>query len=343
MSKQELTLRQLQEIAYDIGNRMESTVETKRDKKGPEYHSDANRASEIGHPCERFLVYARMRWEERKQKDVRTIARLNAGTAMEEEVESWLLKSGYKVTLQQKSTTWDKYRITGKIDGFIAGPNRRKWPIEIFSVMPWFWDSTRSIEAIKKHPKYWIRRKATQLNVYLVLENQEGGFLIIGSFGKLPRVLPMMLDFDMAEGHIQKCIRVNEHVEAGTLPDRIEYASDVCGLCDFDHICMPLQYASNIQEISAADYAELIKYLELRSTVEEYNELERKLIGTKDAPGVFYGANALHREVEITTTTWGTKALRMPPAVKHLMNRKYQQTVRASRTTINYIGGGENE
>lgn len=344
MKKSELTVQQLREIAYDIGNRMEATVQRKLEKTGgPRPHDAANWASEVDHPCERFLVYARTHWRERKQKDIRVQARLDAGIAMEDEVEEQLRRCGYKVKLQQYSTSWEKYQLRGRIDGFIVGPDKRSWPMEITSVMPWYWESTRSIEAVKNHAKHWIRRKVGQLNIYLLLENQEGGFLVIGSFGKLPRVLPMLLDYDMAEEHIQKCIRVNEHVASGTLPPRIEYTSDVCGLCDFEHICQPLQYVSNLQEITPEDYKDLQRYLELQEAVDEYKALERKLVGTKDAPGRFYGANAIHHDVEISTRTWKTKVLDLPPAVRQLMQRKYQRETTASRTTINFIGGNEDE
>jgi len=344
MAKQELTLQQLREISFDIGNRMEANLQRKLEKAGgPKPHDAANWASEVPHPCRRFLVYARTHWRERKQKDVHVQARLDAGIAMEDEVEEQLRRCGYKVQLQQLSTSWDKYQLRGRIDGFIVGAEKRRWPMEITSVMPWYWDSTRNIDAIKNHSKHWIRRKPGQLNLYLLLEGHEGGFLILGSFGKLPRILPMMLDYDMAEQHIQTCIAVNEHVAAGTLPPRIEYESDVCGLCDFEHICQPLQYVSNLQEITAEDYKDIQRYLALQEAVDESRALERKLIGTKNAPGRFYGANAIHHDVEITTRTWTTKSLQLPPAVRQLMQRKYQKETQASSTTINYIGGTEDD
>jgi len=342
MNPQDTSLKKLRKVAFDLGNRMEAHLQKKIDKRSQADHSAGNWASEVPHPCERFLVYARTRWRERPQPGVHLQARFDAGTAMEDEVEEHIKRCGYKVMLQQLSTSWAKYQLRGKIDGFIVRPDRSKWPIEITSVMPWYWASTNSIEAIKNHAKHWIRKKVGQLNLYLLLEEYPGGFLIIGSFGKLPRVLPMLLDYGLAEQHIKTCVAVNEHVAAGTLPPRIEYSSDVCGLCDYAHICKPLETVHNLVAIKEADYAALLRYCALQEPVDEFAALHNRLIGTKEKPGTYYGTNAMHKDVEISTRTWPTKNLKLPPTVRKMLNRKYQVKGRASSTTINFIGGGEN-
>jgi len=322
---------------------MEAHLQKKIDKRGLSDHSRGNWAGEVPHPCQRFLVYARTRWEEKPQPSVQLQARFDAGTAMEDEVEEHLKRCGYRVMLQQKTTTWDKYQLRGKIDGYIVRPDRSKWPMEITSVMPWYWANTTSIEEIKHHAKHWIRKKVGQLNIYLLLESYPGGFLIIGAFGKIPRILPMLIDYELAEQHIQACVAVNEHVAAGTLPPRIEYTSDVCGLCNFNHICKPLKYIKNLASINHGDYADLLRYLELQETANEQAALHKRLIGSKEKPGTYYGTNAIHEDVEISTRNWQTKSLKLPPAMRKMLNGKYQVKNKVSSTTINYIGGGESD
>src|SRR5437867_568445 len=47
------------------------------------------------------------------------------------------------------------------------------------------------------------------------------------------------LDYDYAESLLRRAERINAHVEAGTLPERIPFNEEVCPRCPFYALCLP--------------------------------------------------------------------------------------------------------
>ena len=121
--------------------------------------------------------------------------RVEEGKEQEKDLQLMLENVGFEVNMRQVSFFWEKYRISGKTDGALtlrpqSTPARQIVPIEIMSLQPWFWDNTRTIEEVKRHPKFWIKKKPVQLNCYLFMQGLPGGILGLKTFGKRPRLLP---------------------------------------------------------------------------------------------------------------------------------------------------------
>ena len=182
---------------------------------------------------------------------------------------------------------------------------RQILPIEITTVQPWYWDSTRTIEEVKRHAKWWIKRKPHQLNNYFLMQSLPGGILIIKTFGKRPRLLPMLLDYEMGERDIKMCECVNKHVAEDTLPERIPYDPVVCGMCSFSHICGAIKPA-DLTEVPPELIADLKRLVELQPIVEEYRELKARLIGDSEMPGFFRGKNVYYDGITIKSNRYKT-------------------------------------
>lgn len=315
----DLILAQVEEIAAEIGQRLDAMRQGKRE---PWDHSEWNWASEFGHPCKKFLVHARLDWRERQLMDIDGEYRVEEGSRAEWQLKKDLGDIGFQLNESQRTFTIPDLKIKGKVDGLLplnreiqGVPNVVSVPCEIKTVNPNYWESTKSIEDIKRHRAWWIRGYPSQLNAYLYASDSPFGFFILKTFGKRPRILPMLLDYDRLDADFRKIEDVNRHVEAGTYPEPIPYEAQICNLCDFNHLCQPLK-ATEMEEISQGDVPLLEFYLELKEAKEKFDDLHKKLVGTKDKPGRYHGKNAIVNDIAITTEIQNRKFYNMPDEVK---------------------------
>jgi CRISPR/Cas system-associated exonuclease Cas4 (RecB family) len=295
------------------------------------YH---NYASDLHHPCRRYLTYAWLNWQDRKSFTVETEYRLKEGREQEWRIKRELGNVGFEIFESGKSFKWPKYKIKGKIDGVwrVEGTN---YPVEVKSISPYYWDSTRTVEDIKKHSKFWIRKITSQLNIYMLMMGIPGGFLALVTFGKRPRILPMLIDYELGEQDIQTAEAVNAHVAVRTYPDPIPFDPSVCGLCDFDHLCQPVKHTPFTSGVGPAEETDLKRYCDLRENeVAEYKDLEKKLIGKKEKPGIFYGHDLMVGDIVISTNRYFKKQAKIPQEVRE----KYIEEIEVVSTKIERLG-----
>lgn len=298
-------------------------------------HSHNNWMSEIHHPCLKFLVHCRRDWRQRQLIDIDGIWRVNEGIEQEWKAIKLLGDIGYIVDKSQRKVKLEKYKITGKIDGVIAIPDRvremlpepmremQKFPIEIKTVNPNYWNTTRTIDELKKHPKFWINKIPSQLNLYLFGMRLPGGFLLILTFGKRPRILPMLYDPALAEYDCLRATQVNKHVEAGTYPEPIPYDPTLFSMCDFNHICKPIKTTA-VSEINEGEEPVLEHYLDLKEQKHQFDALHKELIGSMDKPGRYHGKDGFINEIEIKTTKSIRKKIKgMPKELKESYEEEY--------------------
>jgi len=314
-----LVLAQAEEIASEIGQRFDAERQGKRE---PWDHSASNWASEIGHPCKKFLVHARVDWRERQLMDIDGEYRVEEGNRAEWELKKDLGDIGFQLNETQRTFTIPELKVRGKVDGLLplnreirTHPKLIAVPCEIKTVNPNYWLTTKTIDDIKQHRAWWIRGYPSQLNAYLYASDSPFGYFILKTFGKRPRVLPMLLDYDRLDGDFRKIEDVNRHVEAGTYPEPIPYDPQVCGMCDFSHLCQPLR-ATEMEEISPGDVPMLELYLEYKDAKEKFEDFHKTLIGTKDKPGRYYGKNAIVNDITISTEVQRRKYYDVPDEVK---------------------------
>jgi hypothetical protein len=232
--------------------------------------------------------------------------------------------------------------ISGKIDGM--SPLKRKLPepfshlreapAEVKTVNPNYWNSTKTVEDLKRHPKFWINKIPSQLNIYLAFTKSPGGFLIIVTFGKKPRILPMLFDQDLWDHDQAVARKVNAHVEAGTYPEPIPFDSTICGMCDFNHICQPIR-PTKMSQIDPLDIFKLEMYLELKEARDKFNDLHRELIGTMEKPGKYFGQDGILEDIEISTTRSMRKKY---PGIPAEAKKPYEVEYELIQTKIERMG-----
>lgn len=239
----------------------------------------SNRASSIGHVCERKLVFDRTRWEEATLYDVGLQFVFDEGNLQEAQVLKDLADADVPVIEQQRDYHWKAYNLTARLDGKALDEDGNRYPLEIKSMSPFIFKQIHTSDDLVKSKKPYIRAYAAQLQVYLLLSNLETGLFIIKdkSSGQL-REIWMSLDLEFAESLIQKCERINAHVFNGTTPEPIPWNEDVCGRCAYAHICLP---EAKREAIDLTDNPELEAKLIRRHALDplrkEYADLDEEV------------------------------------------------------------------
>lgn len=249
-----------------------------------------NRASSLGHPCERKLVFDRTRWQEATLHDVGLQFIFDEGNLQEAAVLRDLADAGWHVIEQQRDYEWKEYQITAHLDGKVVLD--KAFTLEIKSMNPYTFTQIHTAQDILQSRKHYIRAYAAQGQIYMLLSNSERMVFVFKnkSTGQLKEIW-MDLDYQFAEELIQKASRINRHVNAGTIPDPIAWSEDICGRCPFAHICLP---EARREALDLTDDPELELKLKRRHELaplrKEYEEIDDEVKGAvKEKPKVVVG------------------------------------------------------
>jgi hypothetical protein len=261
------------------------------EKKGRVYPCRVNRASAIGHACDRSLVLDRTHWQTKKVPDAELQMIYEEGNNQERAIIRDLQASGFDVLESQKTVDWPKYQLTGHYDFRISLDDGPSVLIEAKSMSPYIWQTVETYQDMLTSKFNWVRGYLAQIQIYLLLEaRDEHGFFILKnkSNGQI-KVIRVELDYDFAESLLQKCERINNHVANETLPDTIDDI-DICERCDhFGRNCDPsLNFGEGATFIEDDEFILLLERREeLKPLVKEYKELDeirkKKLQGVAQA------------------------------------------------------------
>lgn len=236
----------------------------------------SNRASEIGHPCIRYLVFMRTRWEERPLHGVKLQGIFDMGNILESATIREMMDAGLQVIEQQRGFEWKQYEITGHIDCKILEDGYAA-PTEIKSASQFSFDKINSINDLVYGKYLYLRKYPTQLNTYLLMDEKEWGlFLFRNKTTGEYKEIRMNLDYDLGEQTLKKCEAVNNHVDEETVPDCIPYDDMICGQCGFLQICLPeikrdaLEFTVDPEMESKID-----RWFELKDSKSEYASLDK--------------------------------------------------------------------
>lgn len=233
------------------------------------YPCHANRASNLGHPCERHLVYWRTRYQDAALPSVTAQFIFDGGNMIETVAQNQLREAGFTLLHQQRPLDCPEFRelaITGHLDWMIQDNGGPLYPCEVKGLNQFDWEKIDKIEDLRDSSKPWLRKYPAQLNLYMLMTNtEEGVFYIVNKQSFQPKVIWAKLDYGYTEELLQKAARINAHVIGGTIPDRIEY-DIACDMCPFSLICLPgKDYGPGIRMI---DDEETIAQLERRTEIE---------------------------------------------------------------------------
>lgn len=241
-----------------------------------QYPVNANRASEVGHPCVKYHVLNRTAWQEKSLHDVGLQLVFDLGNMVEKQVIQDMVDAGFDVVEQQRSFLWGKYNITGHIDGKVI-IDGQTYPFEIKSCSPYVFDSINTIDDLKNGKYLYLRKYPSQLNLYLLMDEKEKGFFLFkNKVSGAMKEIWMDLDLELAERDIQRMVEVNNHIKSETLPDGIN-EEDICTGCPFEHICAPAINREEV-EIDTSELADLLNRLEqLKPMKKEYEDIDRQI------------------------------------------------------------------
>ena len=264
----------------NIAEKINGFLENER--KG--YAPTANYAYSAGHPCPRRLVYERLNWQEKALPSPRTLLIFREGNLHEDAVIRLLQDAGVKIIETQRPFEIKQIELRGKIDGQIVDEDSgTKFPCEIKSMNTYEWEKINTLEDMRSSTKVWIRGYVTQMMIYLLGLNDEVGIFILKNkvTGELKFIF-CQLDYEYAEKEFKKLELVNQHVKAGTYPERIQDKT-VCHDCDFRHICLPDEASDSISIVDNPELLELLEEREaLREAAKNYEAVDKRLKGYWD-------------------------------------------------------------
>lgn len=265
-----------------------------------------NRASSAGHPCARYLTYCRTHWQQRSVPDVYLMSIFKHGWMIEDVVFSWL-KDKLKLDCIQpkdRDLSWPHLQLTGHLDAYLNEDG--VWvPLEIKSVSDFTWDNIRCFDDMKHSKAPWVAKWRAQLLLYMLLENKSRGrYVFMHKESGLLRDFPVVLEENLSfvEEVLKRLELVNQHVAAGTLPDRIYgdgAPSTLCERCDFGHVCLPGSCYDEALKLMIDPQVEALlqEEQELKATIKmmapqeaRLDDIKKKLmIFFKDKPRVMVG------------------------------------------------------
>lgn len=260
---------------------VERVYEHKREQI-KQYPVNANRASSLGHPCTRYLVFERTKWQEKTLHNERLQMVFDIGNDTEDRVMKDLKEAGFQVIEQQRSFQWPEYQITGHIDcKLLIGENGngKAYPVEVKSMSPFAFEKVNSVQDMLKSKYAYMRAYPGQMTLYLLMDNKERGFFLLkNKVTGAMKEIPVDLDYALGESLLKKAEAINAHVASKTLPDPIEYDENVCSGCGYVHICTPDRIGKEVEVIDNEELEGLLKrYEELKPSTKEYDEVDKRI------------------------------------------------------------------
>ncbi|MFA5560114.1 MAG: hypothetical protein WDA59_11790 [Methanofastidiosum sp.] len=255
-------------------------IKEAKKKKIKNYPCHVPRASEIGHPCERYLVYSITNWQDRQPYDPELQFIFEGGNLVEELAIKDFEEAGFKVYRPEpdKAIAESRPQITGHIDIRVDFGDGKVYTGEIKGLNKYDFDSLNCLEDFFKSKKVWIRKYPAQLMTYLYIKGEERGFFYLKSIpGFQPKLIWVDLDLDYMEEILQKTERVENHVKNKTLPPQID-DYEICERCPFLMLCLPEIKRSAMEFIDNDELEQkLNRWYELKSLSKEFEELDREL------------------------------------------------------------------
>lgn len=168
--------------------------------------------------------------------------------------------------------------ISGKIDGWILWEDGSRWPLEIKSWSPFLTDRIEQFSDL--YTNQWTWPGAHQLLAYLFAKPEPVGLLVLDRPG-LPRLIEVRLEenLEQMEAFLEDAMTCVDHIEAGTLPDYINDASE-CKRCPaFGSRCNPpIGSGPGAQILSDPELeAMLTRRHELEPAADEFSEIDKQV------------------------------------------------------------------
>ena len=239
------------------------------------------RASNIGHPCERYLYLLIKHWDKQEPHDYGLQNIFDLGNAIEVYTIDKLKAAGFEViTPTQRSWKVEHPLITGREDIRIKDPDDGQlYPAEIKGLSPFEWVKINTVEDFYNSKKHYVRAYPSQLLTYCwKFEKEKGFFIITNKLTGEIKVIEVPFDWDRADAMLKKGERVYECLNdtSGKMPPACDDIS-VCEECSLRHVC-PADHARVEAEIDDGELEELIQQKEaLAPQYRAYNDVSDQI------------------------------------------------------------------
>ena len=258
---------------------LEKIVEAKA-KKIKNYPCHVVRASEIGHPCEKYLVLSITNWQDKAPYDAGLQFVFEGGNHVEEMAIKDFEEAGFKVYRPEpdKAIAESRPRVTGHIDIRVDFGTGKVYTGEIKGLNKYDFDSLNCLDDFFRSKKVHIRKYPAQLMTYMYIKGEEEGFFYLKSIpGFQPKFIWIKLDYDYMEKMLQKTERVEKYVSEGIVPQGID-DYDICKNCGFWHICLPEVKNTELELLTDPELEQkLERWNEIKPLSKEYDELDREI------------------------------------------------------------------
>lgn len=249
------------------------------------------RASNIGHPCERYLYLLIRNWEEQQPHDESLQNIFDLGNSIEEYTIKKLRGAGLEViTPTQRSWKVENPLITGREDVRIKDPETGElFPAEIKGLSPYEWDRLNSVEDFFESKRHYVRGYPAQLMVYCWKFEKEKGFFILTNklTGEL-KIIEVPFDWDRADALLKKAERIYAALadkSGKTVPASCDDLT-VCENCQMRHLCTAPHDRIETEIDDGELEAAIDRKNELAPAYREYNEIGdriKAIVGERDS------------------------------------------------------------
>lgn len=238
------------------------------------------RASNLGHPCERYLFLLIKHWDEQKPHDVGLQNIFDLGNTLEEHTIKNVKEAGFEVfTPTQRSWQFDVKGgiITGREDIRIKDENGELLPVEIKGISPFEFDKLNSVEDFLKSKKSYIKGYPAQLYIYMLHFGKEKGFFALTN--KLTgetKFIEVPFDYELGEEYLSKAERIYKALATDEIPDACEDVS-YCDGCPLAHICGDCRRVPTDIDLDDELDELITRKAELSEAKKQYDEVDKEI------------------------------------------------------------------
>lgn len=238
------------------------------------------RASNIGHPCERYLYLQLTNWEDIKPHDAGLQSIFNLGNTLEDFTIENIKRAGFEVI----TPTYRSFRvevkggyISGREDIRIKDENGYLLPVEIKGLSPFVYDKLNCVDDFLNHPASHVRGYPAQLLIYMLHFGKDKGFFALtNKLSGETKFIDVDLDYDLAESYLSKAERIYEAVEKKELPPACDDIR-VCERCNLAHICGNQKRQETDIEIDGELDSLINRKNELADAKREYEQVDKQI------------------------------------------------------------------
>lgn len=268
--------------AQEINERLSAA----KQKKIKVYPCRNLRASNIGHPCERFLYLLVTRWEEQQPHDVGLQNVFDLGNTLEAHTINNLKEAGYEViTPTQWSFQINRPLITGREDLRIKDENGELIPVEVKGISPFEFEKLNTVDDFLQSKKYYIRQYPAQLQIYMYhFGKMYGFFALTNKLTGETKMIRMDFDWDMADSLLKKAERIYKAIEDKKEPDAVEDMT-MCDGCKLAHVCGVHRGIEPDVEMDGELNDLIVKKYDLKKYADKYSEVDKAIkskVGERD-------------------------------------------------------------